>query len=114
MNTGIERSEDVFVVYPEAAHPGAYEGLDNDAYYQQVLARIEALPGVSRASVSLLNPGTGGGFRETVIRLGDLPDGGQGPPLHEVPWRRDSSRPLGLPWSRDATSSGVTIRGADG
>ncbi len=74
LNTGIERSEDVFVAYPEAAHPGAYQGLDNDAYYQQVLARIEALPGVSRASVSLLNPGTGGGFRDTVIRLGDLPD----------------------------------------
>lgn len=71
LETGIERSDDVFVAYPLAAHPGAYDGLDNDAYYPQVLQRIEALPGVRRASVSLLKPGTGGGFRDTVVRLGD-------------------------------------------
>ena len=56
---------------PGEAHPGAYDGLDNDAYYQQVLRRIEALPGVRRASVSLTKPGTGGGFRDAVVRLGD-------------------------------------------
>jgi predicted permease len=72
LKTGIERSDDVFVAYPRAAHPGAYDGLDNDAYYPQVLRRIEALPGVKRASVSLLKPGTGGGFRDTVVRLGDI------------------------------------------
>ena len=74
LNTGIERSDDVFVAYPEAAHPGAYEGLDNDAYYPQVLGRVEALPGVRRASVSLLKTGTGGGFRDAVVRLGNPPD----------------------------------------
>ena len=68
LNTGIERSDDVFVAYPGAAHPGAYDGIDNDTYYPQVLRRIEALPGVRRASVSLSKPGTGGSSREAVFR----------------------------------------------
>ena len=72
VKTGIERSDDVVVAYPREAHPGAYDKLDNDAYYPQVLRRIEALPGVKRASVSLLKPGTGGGSREAVVRLGDI------------------------------------------
>jgi predicted permease len=71
LKTGIERSDDVFVAYPGAAHPGAYDDIDNDAYYPQVLRRIEALPGIRRASVSLLKPGTGGGFRDAVVRLGE-------------------------------------------
>jgi putative ABC transport system permease protein len=72
VKTGIERSDDVFVAYPREARPGAYDGLDNDAYYPQVVRRIEALPGVRRASVSLNKPGTGGGSRETVVRLGAI------------------------------------------
>ena len=72
VKTGIERSDDVFVAYPGAAHPGAYDGIDNDTYYPQVLRRIEALPGVRRASVSLGKPGTGGGPRDAVVRLGDM------------------------------------------
>jgi hypothetical protein len=71
LKTGIERSDDVFVAYPGAAHPGAYDGIDNDTYYPQALRRIEALPGVRRASVSLLKPGTGGGFRDAVVRFGE-------------------------------------------
>ena len=71
LKTGIERSDDVFVAYPGAAHPGAYDGIDNDTYYQQVLRRIEALPGVTRASVSLLKPGAGGGPRDAVVRFGE-------------------------------------------
>lgn len=74
LKTGVERSEDVFVAYSEAARPGAYEGVNNDAYYPQVLKQIEALPGVRRASISLLKPGTGGGFRDVVVRLGDSSD----------------------------------------
>ena len=66
LKTGIERSDDVLVAYPREANPGAYDGLDNDAYYPQVLRRIEALPGVRRASVSLNKPGTGGGARDAV------------------------------------------------
>ena len=72
VKTGIERSGDVFVAYPGAAHPGAYDGIDNDSYYPQVLRRIEALPGVRRASVSLGKPGTGGGPRDAVVRLGEM------------------------------------------
>ena len=73
LKTGIERSDDVFVAYPGAAHAGAYghDGIDNDTYYPQVLRRIEALPGVARASVSLLKPGAGGGPRDAVVRFGD-------------------------------------------
>jgi predicted permease len=74
VNTGIERSGQVFVAYPEPSRPGAYDGIDNDTYYQQVLQRIEALPRVRRASVSLMKPGTGGGSREAVARLGDTQD----------------------------------------
>jgi len=70
LNTGIERSENVLVAYPSPAHPGAYDGLDNDVYYPQLLQRIEALPGVERASASLLKPGAGGAFRDVVVRLG--------------------------------------------
>ena len=70
LDTGIERSEAVLVAYPEAAQPGAYDGIDNDAYYPQVLGRIESLPGVERASVSLLKPGAGDAFRDTVVRSG--------------------------------------------
>jgi predicted permease len=76
LNTGIERSDDVFVAYPEAAEPGAYDRLDNNAYYPQVLRRIEALPGVRRASISLGKPGTGGGPREAVVRFGETQDAG--------------------------------------
>jgi predicted permease len=76
VNTGVERSDNVFVAYPDAANPRAYDGIDNDTYYQQVLQRIEAVPGVRRASVSLLKPGTGGGHREAVVRFGDTQDAG--------------------------------------
>jgi hypothetical protein len=68
LDTGIERTDEVVVAYPEAAHPGAYEGVDNDSYYRQVLSRLEAVPGVERASISLLKPGAGGGFPDAVIR----------------------------------------------
>jgi predicted permease len=74
VKTGIERSDNVVIAYPGAAHPGAYDRLDNDAYYPQVLRRIEAIPGVRRASAALFKPGTGGGPREVVVRLGDMQD----------------------------------------
>ena len=74
VKTGIERSDDVVVAYPGAAHPRAYDGIDNDTYYPQVLRRIEALPGVRRASVSLGKPGTGGGPRDAIVRFGETQD----------------------------------------
>jgi hypothetical protein len=70
IDTGIERSDGVIVAYPEPAQPSAYDGIDNDAYYPQLLARIAAIPGVERASVSLLKPRTGRGFRDAVVRQG--------------------------------------------
>ena len=70
LNTGIARSDDVFVAYPEAMRPGAYSGVDNDSYYRDVLARIEGLPGVRRAAISLLKPGSGAGFRDAVSPVG--------------------------------------------
>jgi predicted permease len=69
VDTGIERSEAVFVAYPEAVRPGVYASVDNDSYYREVLTRIEALPGVTRAGISLLKPGSGGGFRDAVIPI---------------------------------------------
>jgi predicted permease len=71
VETGIERSTDVFVAYTRPAYPGAYDRIDNDTYYPQVLQRIEALPGVKRASASLLKPGAGGGGREAIVRFGE-------------------------------------------
>jgi hypothetical protein len=65
------RRSDVFVAYPGDAYPGACDGIDNDTYDPQVRRRIEALPGVTRASVSLLKPGTGGGGLDAVVRLGE-------------------------------------------
>jgi len=70
LDTGIERSGNVFVAYPEAARPGAYANVDNDTYYREVLGRIDSLPGVTRASISLLKPGSGGGPRDAVIPIG--------------------------------------------
>lgn len=74
VETGINRSENVVVAYPAPAHPRAYDGIDNDAYYREVLQRIEALPGVTGASISLLKPGAGGGFRDVVVRMGEAAD----------------------------------------
>jgi putative ABC transport system permease protein len=59
IHSGISRTDDVLVAYPNA-RPGGYDGLDADAYYQQVLQRISGVPGVHRASASLLKPATNG------------------------------------------------------
>jgi putative ABC transport system permease protein len=72
VKTGIDRGDDVLIAYPEAAYQSAYDGVDNDVYYPQVLRKLEALPGITRASASLLKPGIGGGFRDAVSRIGDL------------------------------------------
>jgi predicted permease len=74
LKTGIERSDGVYVAYPAPAGPNAYGHIDNDTYYPQLLQRIEAVPGVTRASASLLKPGTGGGFRDAVARFGQTED----------------------------------------
>jgi predicted permease len=67
--SGIQRTDRVMVAYPGEARAGAFARVDNDSYYPQVLERIEAIPGVRRASVSLLKPGTGGAFSALVAPL---------------------------------------------
>jgi predicted permease len=115
VKTGIERSDDVFVAYPEAVRPGVYDRLDNDAYYPQVLARIEAIPGVRRASVSLNKPGTGGGLLE-VVRLVDTQEG-EGPAAIRSPVSPGFFAAIGIPvvkgrdfeWRDNSRGGGVTI-----
>jgi predicted permease len=59
IESGISRTDGVFVAYP-GPRPGGYDNLDADVYYQQVLQRLGAVPGVQRASASLLKPATNG------------------------------------------------------
>lgn len=116
LNTGIERSDEIVVAYPAAAHPGAYDGLDNDAYYPEVLQRIESLPGVKRASVSLLKPGAGGGFRDVVVPLSETPEAA-GVTATRSPIAPGFFAALGIPvtqgrdfeWRDNSRGSGVTI-----
>ena len=78
IDSGLNRTDGVYVAYPAAARPGAYAGVDNDSYYPAVLERLNAVPGVQRASISLLKPGGGGGFSELVSPVGEssvLPNG---------------------------------------
>jgi putative ABC transport system permease protein len=78
IDSGLNRTDGVYVAYPGAARPGAYAGVDNDSYYPAVLERLNAVPGVQRASISLLKPGAGGGFSELVAPAGEssvLPNG---------------------------------------
>jgi predicted permease len=70
IETGVTRTDGVYVAYPGAARPGAYAGVDNDRYYADVLTRLESIPGVRRASISLLKPANGGGFDDLVAPLG--------------------------------------------
>jgi predicted permease len=65
------QSDDVFVVYP-GARSGGYPGAPgipgiNDVYYQQVIQRLLAVPGVERASISLSKPAGGGSTQTTPI-----------------------------------------------
>jgi putative ABC transport system permease protein len=71
IDSGLNRTDRVHVAYPAAARPGAYAGVDNDSYYPAVLERLAAVPGVLRASISLLKPGDGGGFSELVAPAGE-------------------------------------------
>jgi len=44
--------------------PGGYTGINNDAYYPQVVERLQSVPGVSRVAVSTSKPAGGGGLGE--------------------------------------------------
>jgi putative ABC transport system permease protein len=60
------QSGDVFVTYP-APPTGGYKPGDNDIYYQQVIERIKAMPGVERASISLTKPAGGFSSQTTPV-----------------------------------------------
>jgi putative ABC transport system permease protein len=63
------RTDEVFVAYT-APRPGGYRDVDNDSYYPRVLERLQAVPGVSRAAISLSKPlggGVGGGERVSSV-----------------------------------------------
>ena len=63
------RTDDVFVVYPDAK-PGGYQGVDHDSYYPAVLQRLAAIPECANVSVSLFKPAAGGGAApEPVSRV---------------------------------------------
>jgi predicted permease len=57
------RADDVLVAYPGEL-PGGYTGINNDAYYPQVVERLQSVPGVSRVAVSTSKPAGGGGLGE--------------------------------------------------
>jgi putative ABC transport system permease protein len=71
IQSGISRTDGVFVAYP-SPRAGGYDHLDSDVYYQQVLGRISAVPGVHRASASLLKPATDGtGWLDLVAPIAE-------------------------------------------
>jgi predicted permease len=70
VQSGIERTDDVFIAYPWG-RAGGFDGVDNDAYYPDLLRRVATLPGVRGVSASLLKPGTGGAFSELVAPSGE-------------------------------------------
>ncbi len=71
IQTGVDRTDGVLVAYPGQAQRGAYDTVDNDSYYPDVLQRIAAVAGVRRVGVSLLKPATGGGFSDLVAPVSD-------------------------------------------
>jgi len=70
VQSGVERTDRVFIAYPQPRANGL-DGIDNDTYYPEIVRRVAALPGVERASASLLKPGSGGAFAELVAPLGE-------------------------------------------
>ena len=70
VQSGVDRTDDVFVAYPWG-RAGGFDGVDNDTYYPELLRRVGALPGVRTVSTSLLKPGTGGAFSELVALSGE-------------------------------------------
>ncbi|HEV8345253.1 MAG TPA: ABC transporter permease [Vicinamibacterales bacterium] len=65
------QADDVFVTFP-APLPGGYAPAGaggNDTYYPQLVARLMALPGMARASISLTKPAGGFSSQTTPVAL---------------------------------------------
>ncbi len=118
VETGTERSDDVFVAYPGEARPGAFAKIDNDAYYPQLIARLESIPGVRRASASLMKPANDGtGFIEVVSPVAEPLDLARGAESMRTPVSPGFFEAVGIPvvkgrdfaWSDSARARKVTV-----
>jgi predicted permease len=118
VETGTERSDDVFVAYPGEARPGAFAAIDNDAYYPHLIRRLESIPGVRRASASLLKPANEGtGFIEVVAPIAEPADRGRGAESMRTPISPGFFEAVGIPlikgrdftWSDSTRARHVTV-----
>jgi predicted permease len=117
IKTGVERTNGVIVAYPGAARLGAYDGIDNDSYYQDVLQRIGRVPGVHGASVSLLKPAGGSGYKDLVAPIAEPSLLARGVESTRSPVSPGFFEAVGIPlmqgrdfdWSDRSTGRRVTI-----
>jgi putative ABC transport system permease protein len=94
IDSGLD-ADDAFVAFTSPV-VGGYKGVDNNAYYPALIARLQGVPGVESASVSLLKPGGGGGITSSVRPVGSAPDSAA-PEVTRTPVAPDFFRTLGIP-----------------
>jgi len=118
VDTGTDRSNEVFVAYPGEARPGSFDRIDNDAYYPQLIARLESIPGVRRASASLMKPAADGtGFIERVSPIAEPTDLAHGVDAMRTPVSPGFFEAVGIPrvsgrdfsWGDGTRASKVTV-----
>jgi predicted permease len=111
------RPQGVTVAYTSARN-GNTETVDNDLYYPDLVARLESVPGVASAGVSLFKPAGGGiGNAERVARAGSPVAGDAGIAATFGAVSPGFFETLGIPvrsgrdftWSDRSRASGVTI-----
>jgi predicted permease len=118
VDTGTDRSDAVFVAYPGEARPGAFDRIDNDTYYPRLIARLESIPGVRRASASLMKPANDGtGFIEVVSPVAEPVDLARGAESMRTPVSPGFFEAVGIPlvkgrdftWSDSTRARHVTV-----
>src|SRR5262249_16148340 len=98
VDTGTDRSDAGFVAHPGEARPGSFDKIDNDSYYPQLITRLESIPGVRRASASLMKPAADGtGFIENVAPAGEPPELGRGIDSMSTPVSPGFFEAIGIP-----------------
>jgi len=88
-------ADEAFVAFTSPV-VGGYQGVDNNAYYPALIERLQGVPGVESASVSLLKPGGGGGITSSVTPVGSAP-GGATREVTRTPVAPAFFRTLGIP-----------------